>query len=364
MSQQSPLSTAPTSTLLAAYKEDINEALETFFSEVPDMLSLGLSAVSKDALVKLQEYTLRPGKRIRGALGAAAYDRTGQTEHAPAGIALGVALELMQSYLLIVDDVMDESDLRRGQPTVHREYVRQADQIGDKHEANMLAINVGLIAQHLANLVLIRVTERPERLVSSLWRMHLNITATGFGQIDDMYQRVGRTVTEQDVVRKYYLKSSYYTFVNPLQAGLALAGKADEASLRKIKAFGEPAGAAFQLHDDYLGVFGDAPETGKMNIDDLKEGKYTMLVHYALKHGKPEEVAVLRSLLGNKNIRQADVAQARDIFTRTGAKKFVETEAKRYAATAQQHLEQMKIWDDAFKSMLADLVTYSISRQS
>ena len=364
MSDKPPVISSTTNTLLATYRDAINSALDTFFGEVPAMLKLDLSAVSRDALAKLQEYTLRPGKRIRGALGAAVYDSKTNTKYAEAGIALGVALELMQSYLLIVDDVMDESDLRRGLPTVHREYTQQADGVGDLHEANMLAINVGLIGQHLANLVLLRASERPGRLIESLRCMHANITATGFGQIDDMHQQVGRTVGEQDVVRKYYLKSSYYTFVNPLQAGLALAGKADNSFLEQVKAFGKPAGVAFQLHDDYLGVFGSAPETGKMNIDDLKEGKYTLLVHYALEHGTLQDVAALKTLLGNKAIQEADVIQAQKIFARTGARQFVEAEAQRYAMLAQEQLAQAVIWDDSFKKLLSDLVTYSIQRAS
>jgi geranylgeranyl diphosphate synthase type I len=364
MTNQLSVAARPTRAVLTSYKQSINDALEKFFAEAPCLLALDLSAISRDALAKLQEYSLRPGKRIRGSLAAAAYDYAAKTNLGEAGIALGVALELMQSYLLIIDDVMDESDLRRGQPTVHQLYVKEADGQGDMHEATMLAINVGIVAQHLANLALLQAPEKPERITAALERMHVNIMATGFGQIDDLYQQVGRTVTSAEIMRKYCFKSSYYTFINPLQTGLALAGVGDEESQHQVQLFGEAAGIAFQLHDDLLGVFGDASATGKLSSDDIREGKYTALVYYALRHAEPNEVIELQAMLGNEHIQQPDVLRAREIFSRCGAKAFAQTETRWYGKVAKQQLIRTTIWDQSFKALLADMVDYSISRQS
>lgn len=364
MTSRSAPATSQSILSLTAYRDAINEALEKFFSEFSGVVVLDLSAKSREGLAKLHAYTMRPGKRIRGALAAATYDQRAGTHFGEAGMALAVALELVQSYLLIIDDVMDKSDMRRGEPTVHQLYAAQADEFGDEHEASMLAINIGLIGQHMANLALLTAPEKSERIVRVLRLMHKNVTATGFGQLDDLYHKVGRNLSEQDVLRMYCFKSSYYTFINPLQCGLALAGGRDPVALEQVRLFGEAAGVAFQLHDDYLGIFGEAPEMGKLNVDDLKEGKYTLLVHYALEHGSAEEAKELRALLGNSRIGKTEVARAQEIFERTGAKGYVRRATRRYADVAQEQLAAIRVWDGSFRTWLADLVEYSIGRRA
>src|SRR6266550_4569742 len=104
------IKTSTTIESLEQYKRTINVAIENFLGTMPGALGLSLSGETVSvhavmALEKLREYTMRPGKRIRGSLAAAAYDNARGTHLADAGIALGVAHELVQSYLLIVDDV-------------------------------------------------------------------------------------------------------------------------------------------------------------------------------------------------------------------------------------------------------------------
>jgi geranylgeranyl diphosphate synthase type I len=348
----------------ASYKQAVDQALQDFFVDLPSVLPLDLSATSKDALDKLQEYTLRPGKRIRGSLACMAYDEISKRQFGSAGLKLAVALELIQSYLLIIDDVMDRSELRRGLPTVHRLYAADKRLKRDEHEAAMMAINVGLIAQHLANRLVLEAPERPDRITAALDRLHLNVMATGFGQIDDLTQQAGRPVTDEDLIRKYYLKCSYYTFINPLQTGLALAGITDSDELQKVAAFGEAAGIAFQLHDDYLGIFGDAQNTGKLNVDDIKEGKYTLLVHHAIHHAIADERAELLGMLGKSDIGEAQLRRAREVFDASNATMFVRAEAQRYADLAIERLTNIRCWNETFKGLLAELVTYAVSRTS
>ena len=364
MTKQLATAAWPFGLTLADYRERINEALVKFFEQTPYMLALDVSPVAQDALEKLREYTLRPGKRIRGSLAAAAYDSVAKTIYGESGIMLGVALELMQSYLLIVDDVMDESALRRGQPTIHRLYAAAADIYSNPNETNMLAINVGLIGQHLANLALVDAPESSEWIVATLRSVHHNITATGFGQLDDLYQRAGRKVTQPDIIRKYRYKSSYYTFINPLEAGLVLGGMAGEVAHREAVAFGEAAGIAFQLHDDLLGIFGDTSVMGKSNIDDIQEGAYTLLVYYALQHATPRDVAELRAALGNQHLKSSDMLRIQEIFEVSGASAFVRAEVVRYGDIARQALAASTIWDESFKARLTELLDYVITRQS
>jgi len=346
------------------YREQIQQAMQDCFTELPGTFDFDLSAQGKLALQHLQEYSLRPGKRIRGSLGALTYDAATASKLTGPGIQLGVALELVQNYLLIVDDVMDKSKLRRGQPTLHELYLEQSTGYGGKHEADMLAINVGIEAQHLANLVIARLNLPPERLRQAFLLLHNNIAATGFGQIDDLFQQPGRSITGEEIMRKYELKSSYYTFINPMKLGFVLAGKADSTILQACHEFGKAAGVAFQLRDDVLGIFGETSQTGKPNLDDVREGKYTLLVHYVLEHATPDDQKALRVILGNAKASEADLRMVQGIMERSGARQHVETAIVACAEAAKRVLRDNAFGNDTYCIVLSGLVDYCVERQA
>lgn len=349
---------------ITAYAQPIDTASAEVFERITALFPSPLSAQSKWAFDALREYSMRGGKRLRGALAAAVYDEMVGGQQERAGIELGVVLEMMQNYLLIVDDVMDHSALRRGEPTIHELYLKEyAPFKVNQHEANMMAVSVGLLAQHIASLVMTNLPADADNVRATVETMHLNIGVTGLGQIDDLYQQDGRDVTTADIVRKYHLKSSYYTFVNPLESGLALAGKLDKRAKAECEAFGLPAGVAFQLHDDWLGIFGESEQTGKANLDDIQEGKYTLLMQYAFEHANTKDVATLRRLLGNVNANSADLEIVRGILRRSGAADYVQSEAHRYADTAKQAARTAKTWSSKFAELLVRFVEFSVERQ-
>jgi len=348
---------------LRAYRPLIDAEMARFMADAPELFGVELSEHSQRALRHLSDYSTRAGKRIRGSLAALTYDTAAGTFHAEQAIQLGVVLELMQNYLLIVDDVMDKSVLRRSQPTVHELYRELTVDFGGEHEANMLAVNIGILAQHLANLLLSTIDAPKDRLDEAFRVLHTNIAATGFGQLDDLYQQPGREVSAEDIARKYRLKSSYYTFINPLQLGFVLAGKADDSRLRACVRFGEPAGIAFQLHDDYLGIFGEHSKTGKPALDDIREGKYTLLMHYALEHAEPAESKRLRAILGKADADQSELNTVQTILEITGAKDYCQAQAAAQVARAKEALEANELGDKDFRSTLSALVDFSVTRE-
>lgn len=348
---------------LEDYKQSINTALTQFFADVPELLDVELTPHSVDALHKIEEYSLRPGKRIRGALAAFAYDYATGQKHGKGGIQAAIALELVQNYLLIIDDIMDRSVLRRGKPTIHELYLAEQSLPKDSHLANMLAMNVGLLTQHLVNIVLSRIDEDPVYIQKALFLLHKNIIATGFGQIEDATQFVGVAVTEENILQKYTLKSGYYTFVCPLQLGLVLGGKNDPAILREITNFGLAAGVAFQIKDDMLGIFAATEDTGKPNTDDIEEGKYTLLVQYALTHSNTDEQEFLKGVLGKQGVTKQDVLKVQQIFQETGAKQYTQEMITRYADRAKDLLKSSSFWNDPAKNTLNSIIDYSVYRQ-
>lgn len=348
---------------LGAYKNAVNTELEVFFNEAPDLLGFALTGSAQNAFEKVREYTLRPGKRIRGALACMAYDFKAGTSLGKPGLRAAVAMELAQSYLLIIDDVMDRSALRRGLPTVHMLYRAEQDGVEDvQHLADMQAINAGLIAQHLMNLALASAGESKEVALASRL-LHKHLAATGFGQIEDMHQETVTDAPESDIIRKYELKCGYYTFVCPLQVGLALGGESDEALLGDSTNFGLKAGVAFQLVDDVLGVFGVSAETGKSQADDIEEGKYTVLVQHALEKAGQKDQEYLKNMLGSKNVTSKDMLEIQNVFERSGAKNYVINLAEKYKNEALELVSRGKYWNQECKSTLSYVIIYATERK-
>lgn len=176
-------------------------------------------------------------------------------------------------------------------------------------------------------------------------------------------QHKGAEVSEQDILRKYTLKSGYYTFVCPLQLGVVLAGKGNAELLKEITDFGLAAGIAFQLKDDLLGIFTSTETTGKPNTDDIEEGKYTLLMHYAIEHAIEKERQTLMDLLGKPRISELEVLQVRDILEKSGAKAYVEKMISEYADQAKTLVASSSFWDKDAKELLISIVNYSIERE-
>lgn len=312
------------------------------------------------ALSTIREYALRPGKRLRGALAACLYDaKTGKT-YAEAGLSLAAVIELIHDYLLILDDVMDRSATRRGLPTVHEQYKRQFSHIGaNEFEADMMAVNVGLLVQHIASWALSRM-DMNTKIVQQI--MHRNIGITGFGQMADVVGTVTRPATSEQIIKKYYKKSSIYTFVNPLLCALALVGDTDETAQQQVEAFGLPAGLAFQLRDDWLGIFGSPEESGKSNLDDIHEGKNTFLVQETLERCTEDQKKTLLEIIGNEQATEDDLKVVKDVMMQTGAVDVAQGLMEKAGREACEAARASSLWTSDFAGLLQQVVQYSMER--
>ena len=312
------------------------------------------------ALSTIRDYALRPGKRLRGALAACLYDaKTGET-YAEVGLSLAAVIELMHDYLLILDDVMDRSATRRGLPTVHEQYQKQFSHIGaDGFESDMMAINVGLLVQHIASWSLSGMDVNT-KIVQQI--MHCNIGITGFGQMADVAGTITRPTTSEQIIKKYYKKSSIYTFVNPLLCALALAGDTDETAQQQVEAFGLPAGLAFQLRDDWLGIFGSPEESGKSNLDDIHEGKNTFLVQETLGRCTEAQKKTLLEITGNEQATEDDLKVVKDVMVQTGAVDVAQVLMEKAGREACEAARASSLWASDFADLLRQVVQYSMER--
>jgi geranylgeranyl diphosphate synthase type I len=145
------------------------------------------------------------------------------------------------------------------------------------------------------------------------------------GQHLDLVVASTRDAREADARKVALLKSARYTVTRPLLLGAALAGGATHPdTTQALVDYGDAVGLAFQMRDDILGVFGDPGVTGKSRLDDLREGKRTVLVLRAHRLADPAGQAELERSLGRPDLDEAGAARCRDVIASSGALASVE----------------------------------------
>jgi geranylgeranyl diphosphate synthase type I len=302
-----------------------------------------------DALTALRDLVGAGGKRLRPAFCHWAFVGAGGDRDDPIATDAGAALELLHSFALVHDDIMDGSDRRRGAPAVHRAVEARHRQAGWRGPATRFgegaAILVGDFAFVYSDL-LMRDAPPAARAVFDELRIELcvgqflDLSATAAGARD-----AGRARTIE------WYKSGKYTVERPLHVGAALAGRLDELQA-PLSAFGLPLGEAFQLRDDFLGVFGAEEVTGKPVGDDLREGKLTPLLAAATARAGGEDLRLLERV--GSDLTADEIAAIRDLLVRTGAVAEIEAAIERLVAESLAALDRVPITDGA-KAALADL---------
>lgn len=267
------------------------------------------------------------GKRLRPEFCHAGWCAAGGDPTDPGIFAAAAAFEWLQGSALVHDDLMDESDTRRGNPSIHRHFERRHLDSGGIGNAAQFGRSVAVL---LGDLMLSWADEslRAAAVQSPIVEANL---ARGFAFFDRCKTEVvagqyldvaGQTHTEfsaAEAMRVVRFKSAKYTVERPLHVGAALAG-ADADLITALSSFGLPLGEAFQLRDDMLGVFGDPDITGKPAGDDLRDGKRTVLIARTAERTDATGLRLLEQGLGNDQ----HIAELRELITSTGAADAVE----------------------------------------
>jgi geranylgeranyl diphosphate synthase, type I len=237
-------------------------------------------------------------------------------------IRAAAALELLHTFAIVHDDVMDRSRTRRGAAAswVHLEEMhRHAGWVGDPAGYGLAAaILAGDMALVLADRALLRSGFAVDRLSLALHRydrMRVDVVA---GQFLDVLAAHRGAADEAEARRIAVLKSGGYTVEAPVQMGAILGGAPDEV-LACLSRYGVALGEAFQLRDDVLGVFGDPAVTGKDRDSDLREGKRTVLLAKAAAAATGEGRRLLAERVGRPDVTDEEVEQARGLLESTGA---------------------------------------------
>jgi geranylgeranyl diphosphate synthase type I len=284
------------------------------------------------AVTELERFVLRGGKRVRPSFAWWGWRGAGgdpDGADAPAVLRACAALELIQACALVHDDLMDASATRRGHPTVHVAFARHHQEQGWRGDSDRFGLAASVLLGDLALAWADDMLRGAGLAVGALQRCapvwEAMRTEVLGGQYLDVLTEVRGDESPEAALRTARFKTAAYTVERPLHLGAALAG-APEELVAAYRAFGTDVGVAFQLRDDLLGVFGDPAVTGKPAGDDLREGKRTLLLSFALQAADEKDAAAgvaLRAGLG-RDLEPGEVDELREHLVRLGAVTAVE----------------------------------------
>ncbi len=233
------------------------------------------------------DYPRRGGRMLRPSICIAATRAFGG--RMDEAIHSAVSLELMHNAFLVHDDIEDESDLRRGEPTLHAKHgVPVALNVGD----GLLVMGLTPLVENQRRLgphLSMRVFEEALRMA----RESVEGQAIELGWREDN----ALDLVEADYLEMILKKTCWYTILYPLRIG-ALIGRRDRFELDRLIRFGFFLGAAFQIQDDLLNLIGDADRYGKELAGDLFEGKRTLMMIHALQQSGTADRKIVGEVLG------------------------------------------------------------------
>jgi len=243
----------------------------------------------------LADYPRRGGRGFRPSLCIATARAFGSPGEA--AILTAVSIELMHNAMLIHDDIQDESEERRGHPTLHStEGVAIAINVGDVlslMSMRPLLDNRFVLGPHLA----LRIIEETERMARE----------SAEGQALELgWRRDNVTdVVEADYLEMVLKKTCWLVAIHPSRVG-ALIGSGGAIDLDAFIRFGFFLGAAFQIQDDLLNLVGDAQAYGKELSGDIREGKRTLMLIHLFEQATAAEAHRLRRMLGRPRLKRSD----------------------------------------------------------
>ncbi len=295
---------------------------------------------SEVALVnQIGEYIINSGgKRLRPALvllSAQAFGYTGKYHH-----DLAAVVEFIHTATLLHDDVVDESELRRGRETANALF------------GNAASVLVGDFLYSRSFQMMVNVNEM--RVMQTLADA-TNVIAEG--EVLQLLNCHDASVDVANYMRVIHCKTAKL-FEAAMRLG-AILGKASAADEEAASKYGMHLGTAFQLVDDVLDYSADEAQTGKHLGDDLAEGKPTLPLIHAMQHGTSEQAAVVRNA-----IEQGDVGKFSEVLTiirDTGALEFTRQQAKLETEAACAAIASLE--DSKYKQCLLELADFAATRQ-
>lgn len=321
-----------------------------------ELLPMSSSIKEIDLLyTMMRDYPSRAAKGMRPFLCVTTCRAAGGAEDD--AILTAACIELFQNWILIHDDIEDGSELRRGEPALHRKY------------AEPLALNAGdaLHARTWEALLKNKPRLGLERTFAVMDEFSRMVNETTEGQHMELGWVVSRRwdLKEKDYYEMCTRKTSWYTVTSPCRLGAIVAGAGPKV-LADLKEFGTNLGVAFQIQDDSLNLIGDQKKYGKARSDDILEGKRTLILLHLLETATQSERGKVLSIMNKSKEEktQADVSYVLSLINTYDAIGFARKRAMEFLKMALTTLNGIS-WkgDKNSAGLLASFARFTVDRE-
>ncbi len=319
----------------------IEKNIEEYFKNKKSITKISDSSY---IINELKNFSLQEGKKIRPLLlilGFISFSKNKVTKNI---LKIAAAVEIMHNFLLIHDDIMDNDKIRRGKKSLHLLFSEHYN------KNKKLGIDIALVSGDIlfTNAIEIiseiklenKIKDRFLKVFSKCYEL------TCWGQIfDSLYSNplnINNINLKMPLVISEY-KTAYYTIYYPLLMGYILSGRNNKSIIENLKKFAIPLGIAFQLRDDILGVFGKSEETGKSNISDIIEGKFTLLIKYTFEKLNPDEKDKFISLFLKRNKTLKEIKLIKEVIKNSGGLTHTLKKMKQYINSAKKRLQYLRL---------------------
>jgi geranylgeranyl diphosphate synthase type I len=326
-----------------AFPEDYKDRVKRINADL--MASLDVME-DKDLKAAMAHYPAAGGKRLRPLLATMACEAVGGKWET--ALPFGVALEMVHNFTLVHDDVMDEDDMRRGIRTVHSQWgVPEAILAGDAMFARAFELVLESDVDGDRAVKLVDVLARAVRLLAE-------------GQQMDMSFERRKTVAADEYLKMIERKTA--VLYSAAAQGGAIVGGAPESVQEELFEYGRLIGLGFQIWDDVLDLRSDQKTFGKPVLNDIRNGKKTIIVVDALSKLDGAQRTEFLAVLGKKDATEKELLRAKDLLEAVGSIEHADRVANEHIAMAKGHLSAVK--DGPHKDALKAFADLMVGRKT
>ncbi|WP_228923912.1 polyprenyl synthetase family protein [Streptomyces sp. DH7] len=344
-----------------AHERHFNAQFEQYFRTLADTFDApSPSRFTPECLNLLRDMSVRGGKRLRVALIYEAA-RLVTPDPVPGLEEAALSIELLQTFGLVHDDIIDDSPTRRNGPSTYYAYRQKFPQ--HPQGALGLAVLAGDLALALSLQVLL---DSPAALAVRHAMVGVQTAAASamiVGQITDIERDFTDLPTEELLHAVSDYKSARYSILAPLQLGLLAAGEDPARFNAELRRYARLVGIYEQMRDDYLDLFSNTQAMGKSAGNDLRGGKRSYAVSALLAAVSGTERAVVEAALGNSSCTPETVATVREIATSQGVEQKLRADMRRYAELASAEAADWRPrWREEAVALFEHLPLWSVER--
>jgi geranylgeranyl diphosphate synthase type I len=291
----------------------------------------------------MAHYPSAGGKRLRPLLATIVCEAVGgESETA---IPFGTAIEMVHNFTLVHDDVMDEDDTRRGIPTVHSKWgLPEAILAGDAMFARAFEL---VLESEVDDAKRVEILAKAVRMLADGQQMDMDFEKRDSVGPDEYLEMIERKTA---------------VLYSAAAQGGAIVGGGSKVQQESLFEYGRLIGLGFQIWDDVLDLRSDKVTFGKPVLNDIKNGKKTLIVVHAMENMKGDDRKAFLAVLGKKGASEQELLAAKALLEKSGSIDYASLIANEFVTKAKECLGVLK--DTPHKAALKDLADFMLSRKT